>query len=64
MSETASITRKRFSNRTPGNTTVKLGSARKAASFPPEKVVFQESSANQGKKHKKTSGGSGGLKGL
>ncbi len=59
MSETAAITRKRFSNRKPENAKVTLGQSRKATSFPPEKVVFQESSANQGKKHKKTSGGSG-----
>ncbi len=59
--------RKRFPNRKAGDVKLTLGQGRKATAFPSGKLVPLENSPShtEGKKHKKTDGGKGGLpKGL
>jgi hypothetical protein len=47
--------RKRFPNRKAGDLKLTLGQDRKAAAFPPGKVIYQDGVGRaQGKKHSKT----------
>jgi hypothetical protein len=60
-----STTRKRYSNRKPGDVTVKLGQSRKATSFPTGQLVpLEHAQPSQGRKHKKPLKGTSGLDGL